>query len=142
MTEQKSIAGFSQLLQTLEGGALHHDLSEELHNTLTEMATYAHGTGGGRSKGKIVLTLDFEQEIDTVKVRANVKTKTQLQDIARRASQLFLTPGNKLSVEHPQQNQLPFGTVVAGGAPRMHEGAAVVHSGQEHYDQQTGEVHA
>lgn len=136
----KTINGFSHLIQTLEGGALHADLSDDLHNVLTEMATYSAGPGNGRSKGEIVITLNFEQELETVRVRAKVKTKTQ--EIARRMSALFMTPGNKLSLEHPMQNSLPFGTVVQGGAPRPHESAAVIHSGQEHYDRATGEVHS
>lgn len=138
-TTQKTINGFSHLIQTLEGGALHADLSDEQHNLLTEMATYAAGPGNGRATGELTITLSFTQELETVKVRAKVKTKSQ--EIARRASSLFVTPGNKLSLEHPMQNSLPFGSVIQGGAARPHEQAAVVHSGQEHYDAQTGEVH-
>lgn len=109
-TDLKKINGFSHLIQTLEGGALHADLCDDLHNVLTEMATYAAGPGGGRSKGEITLTIALEQELETVRVRARVKTKTQ--EIARRMSALFMTPGNNLSLEHPMQHSLPFGTVV------------------------------
>jgi len=44
--EIKSINGFSHLIQTLEGGALHADLCDDLHNVLTEMA----GAVGGKVK--------------------------------------------------------------------------------------------
>lgn len=108
--EIKSINGFSHLIQTLEGGALHADLCDDLHNVLTEMATYAAGPGGGKAKGEITLTLSLEQELETVRIRAKVKTKSQ--EIARRMSALFMTPGNRLSLEHPMQHSLPFGTVV------------------------------
>lgn len=137
--ELKTISGLSQLLQTLEGGQLHADASEELHNMLVEMATYANTVGGGRAKSEMTITLSFEQELDTVKIRPKIKTKGQ--EIPRRATNLFMTPGNRLSMEHPMQNALPFGSVIQGGAPRKHETAAVVHSGQDHYDPETGEVH-
>lgn len=125
MSILKTISGFSQLVQTLEGGKLHADLSDEIQSVITTMSDYASGAGSGRAKGEITLTLSFDQELEQVKIRAKVKTKTQ--EVLRRMSALFVTPNNKLSLEHPMQNSLPLGTVVRSG--KVEQPSAMVVNG-------------
>lgn len=139
MTQQpaKTIAGFSQLIQTLEGGALHADLTDQVQETINKMADYSAGPGNGRAVGEITIKLTFTQELETVKVRAKITDKAQ--EIPRRMSALFITPNNKLSLEHPMQNALPFGTVVKGGQAQQ-PNSMVVHSDTEQFDSQTGEI--
>lgn len=76
MEQLRTINGFSHLVQTLEGGALHADLSDAVHNVLTEMATFSAGPGNGKSKGSVTLTINFEQELETIRIRGKIDTKT------------------------------------------------------------------
>lgn len=133
----KTIAGFSQLIQTLEGGALHADLSDAVQSIINKMVEHSNGTGNGRSVGELNIKLTFGMELETIKVRAKIAEKTP--EVPRRMSALFVTPNNKLSLEHPMQNALPFGTVVTGGQVQQ-PSAMVVHSDTEQYDRNTGEI--
>lgn len=105
----KTINSATQLLQTLEGGQLHADLMSTIDDTISEMADYANGAGSHKAKGSVTLTIDFDLELDQLRIRTAIKSKSPEQP--RRPSILFLTPGNKMSVEQPSQGALPFNAV-------------------------------
>jgi len=136
----KIISGFTHLLNTLQGGKFQADLSDELHNLLIEMGTYAAGPGNHRAKGKLTIVLDFEMELDAMRVRTNIVAKAP--QLPSRPTMLFITPGNRLSLEHPMQDGLPFGVVDANTNAQQKAVSAtqVIHSGQEHIDAFTGQV--
>lgn len=105
-TPLKTITGFSQLIQTLERGVLHADLTDEIKNVMEAMAEFAAGPGNHKAKGSLTLTLDFTMELDTVRILPTIKTK--LPELPRRPDMMFVTPNNNLSLEHPSQHGLPF----------------------------------
>lgn len=118
MDNTKIISGFCPLVQKLEGGALEAELSQRIADMVVENAKHADGQGKGKAVSKMTLELTFTQEIDTVKIQAEVKVK--LPKINRRASMLFVTPiEHQLSLEHPMQNSM-F-SVHDGGGPRHRE---------------------
>ena len=110
MDSSKIVSGFCPLIQRLEGGALEAELSQRIVDMVAE--------GKGKATSKLTLELTFVQEIDTVKIQAEVKAK--LPKVNRRASMMFVTPiEHQLSLEHPMQNSM-FSTV-DGGGPRHRE---------------------
>ena len=101
----KLITGFGHLISHLENGALNADLTTEMAEILKKNAEFAEGAGGGRATATLVVELTFTQELETVKIQGNIKSKTQ--KTPRRSSMLFVTPiEHRLSLEHPQQSSL------------------------------------
>ena len=105
MDNAKIVSGFCPLIQKLEGGALEAELSQRIADMVIENAKFADGQGKGKAVSKMTLELTFTQEIETVMIQAEVKTK--LPKMNRRASMLFVTPiEHQLSLEHPMQNSM------------------------------------
>lgn len=97
---------FSVLVQQIEEGALHSELSEKIQEVCADLACYS-AEYACDAKGQIKLTLDLKvMRNGTVNVGSDVVTKTPKRK--RAASTFWLTKGNNLSPENPRQTKLPL----------------------------------
>ncbi len=98
--------GFAVLVQQIDDGMLHAELSEVVQEISGELSKHAINTGGV-AKGSITLTLNLSAKANgTVSVEADVKTK---RPKAKRPGSVFwLTAGDNLSPENPRQTKLPL----------------------------------
>jgi hypothetical protein len=108
--------GFAVLLQRIDDGELHEELSttlQELTEKLTEHAERTEST----AKGSITITLSLAAKANgTVSVEADVKTK---EPKAKRPGSVFwVTDGNNLSSENPRQTRLPLREVAGNTKAR------------------------
>lgn len=120
--------GFAVVLQQVDEGSLHGELSETLQKVTRELAEYADKFTTV-AKGAITLTLGFAVDPNgTVTVEGDIKTKLPK---ARRARSLFwLTKGHNLSAENPRQTKLPLREVPSNRdkAREVAEGSAPARS--------------
>lgn len=102
---------FAVIVQQVDEGALHGELSEQLHALTTYLSDYAEKYGC-EAKGKLTLTLSLKAKSNgTVDVVGDV---TKKEPKAPRAGSVFwVTPGNNLSPENPRQMKLPVREVPA-----------------------------
>ena len=98
--------GFAVLLQQIDDGALHSEVSEALHTLNGQLAEYVSDYRQ-TAKGELVIRLSLAAHEDgTVKVLGEVKTKAPKK---KQRGQLFwMTKGNNLSPESPRQTKLPL----------------------------------
>lgn len=102
--------GFSPLLQHVDDGDLHDELSRELQRIAQVCRDHARRFQRP-AKGTLTLTLTLTAAGDTVGVRGEVKTK---EPKATRAGSVFwMTPAGNLTVENPRQQKLPLREVPA-----------------------------
>lgn len=109
--------GFSVLLQQIDDGSLHAELSETTQKLITELTNQADRYGT-KTKGSLTVTLAFTANTKgNVEVVSEVKTKTPKEK--RMPTVMFVTPGGNLSPENPRQQRLPLREVPAAvAAPR------------------------
>lgn len=94
---------FNLFLGSIEGGALHDDLSDEVRELNAALSEYA--ASNGVAKGSITIKLNFVLEkAGTLDVTADIATKTP--KTKRERTVLWLTPGNNTSTENPKQVQM------------------------------------
>lgn len=106
----------SVLLQHIDDGELHSELSETIQRVSTELVEIAEHASG-KASGTITLTLKLAAKSNgTVAVSADVKSKTP--KVVRPGSTFWLTDGGNLSPENPRQAKLPLKPVEAPAAAR------------------------
>lgn len=98
----RRITEATQIIGLLEGGQLASDLSDEIRKTIQDLQEHAGATG--TAKGKVALTLSFEQSGEKTEVVADIATK--LPKRQRRTSFFFTTDDGALSIEHPRQHDM------------------------------------
>jgi len=98
--------GFSHLLQQVQDGELHAELSENLQQLMKDLRLYSDRFQRD-AKGNITLSLNVTVHGNgSVSIMGDVKMKTP--KTPRAPSTFFLTPGNNLTLENPRQQRLPL----------------------------------
>ena len=98
--------GFAVLVQQIDDGELHAELSAEIKRLSGDLSEHAEKTGA-TAKGAITLTLSLSAKANgTVSVEADVKTKSP--KAKRPGSTFWITKGGNLSAENPRQARLPL----------------------------------
>jgi hypothetical protein len=107
--------GFGVLLQHIDDGGLHTELSEAVQKLTTDLTDQVEAMGQD-AKGTITIVLSLAARRNgTVDVGADVKVKTPKP---KRANTLFwATKGGNLTAENPRQGRLPLREVEALAAP-------------------------
>ena len=104
---------FARFAEQACSGALHADMSQEMHELLGIMRRVALTSNG--SKGSLTLTLNFSLDgADQVETTYSIKNK--VPQPTRRKGLMFLTPGGNLQPDNPRQRSLPLSEVTR--APR------------------------
>lgn len=104
------------LLQHIDDGELHAELSETIQRVSSELVEIAEHASG-KASGSITLTLKLAAKSNgTVAVSADVKSKTP--KVVRPGSTFWLTDGGNLSPENPRQAKLPLKPVEGPTAVR------------------------
>ena len=106
-SDPNSILTFSQLLQVVAEGQVHHDLTKQLTEAVAAMND-ARAEGISKPKASITLKLNFT--LDGQNVDVDAKHSVSLPVIAPPRTVLWTTADNKLSRANPKQTQL-FGKV-------------------------------
>ena len=107
--------GFAVLLQQIDDGELHTELSEAVQELTTDLTDQVENMGAD-AKGTITLVLSLAARRNgTIDVGAEVKVKTPKP---KRANTLFWpTKGGNLSSENPRQTTLPLREVAPAAPP-------------------------
>lgn len=96
---------FSQLLAQLEDGDLHDALSHAVPDLIADLED-CRIEQGGKPAGKIVITIDFEDDAGTIEAKSKFEvTKPKRK---RRRSIFYPTKDHFLTRENPRQQRLPF----------------------------------
>ncbi len=108
---KEGVRGFAVLLQQLDEGSVHAELSEVVQRVTKELSELSDANGA-TAKGSITLTLSLAARSNgTVDVNADVKVKTPKP--RRAASTFWATASGNLSPENPKQTRLPLREVTA-----------------------------
>jgi hypothetical protein len=104
---------FAQVLDSLEDGDLHRELSRVMQEMNNDLGSMAAANGG--AKGEIKLTLKFIHDKNgTVQIASDLSTK--MPKASRTKSMMWLLPSGNLANENPRQTKLPLRTVQAEAA--------------------------
>jgi hypothetical protein len=95
----EGVKPFNSVLAQLEGGMLHEELSDKIHDLNAALSEFA--AQRGQAKGSLTLRLDMTMKNGIVVIKGEVVTKTPKLD--REETIFWLSPGNNLSVENPKQ---------------------------------------
>ena len=114
--EPEGPRSFAVMLQSIDEGSLHTELSDSLQKMNGELHDLAV-SAGGKAKGTLTLTLNVAVEANgIVSLDSDVKTKVPKPKRARAV--FWLTKGNNLSPENPRQQRLPLREVPPTEKPR------------------------
>lgn len=115
--DREGARGFAVVLQQLDDGCFHAEVSEALRKLNRELSDMAN-SHGGKVKGTMTLALTLTAQDDgTISIDCDVKTKSPKP---RRPRSLFwLTKGDNLTLDNPRQQKLPLRDV--GGAGRARD---------------------
>lgn len=102
-----------EFVRTLEDGQFDADCYEAIKD-LNAKLNEAAWASGGRSKGKVTITLDFAQEGGITEIRSAFKVTAPTDKRAK--SVLWQTEDHRLTRTRPGQQQL-FGIRDVGGSP-------------------------
>jgi len=92
---------FVDFVRMLEHGELDQKLSDELRNIEAHLSNHAHEFGGGKAKGKLTLTVDFELKGGVYELQADFKVK--LPELKRPRTIAWATPNNNFTPQDPKQ---------------------------------------
>jgi hypothetical protein len=106
---------FSVLLASLEDGALHGDLSQELLDLNRKLVNHAEHYG--KSKGKLTLTLQLSCERGGM-VRVDSEVAVKPPKALRAPSMRWITNQCNLTAKNPRQLELGVREVPPPKAPR------------------------
>jgi hypothetical protein len=107
---------FSILVQRLEGGNLHSDLTQAMQDVVAALQDSEREVGG-KPTGSITLALKFRLDGGIVEVRGEVKST--MPKVEREKTVFWATPNNNLTSRNPKQHDLPFRDIRSpGGVPR------------------------
>lgn len=107
---------FGQILATLQDGKMHADLSDASRDLIARMEEAAINAGG-KSKGKLTITLDYKVEGGVVEIMGDFAVKAP--KLARGRSIFWMTPENNLTRRNPAQPDLPFRDVSVPAARNL-----------------------
>lgn len=94
---------FAEFIRLLNNGGLHADLSAALPEIAAALEN--HGAeNGGKAKGRLVLTVDFELKKGVYELYADFTTK--LPKVARDRTIAWATPDNFFSPQDPRQVEM------------------------------------
>jgi hypothetical protein len=115
--KEEGARGFAVLLQEVEDGELHTDLSTQVQALVKSLTEHAYFYNAA-AKGKIALTLNLKcDERGVVEITSEVKTTEPKR---RRAKSTFwATDGNNLSPNNPKQTKLPLREVPRGASAEV-----------------------
>ncbi|MTK12679.1 MAG: hypothetical protein F8N39_11520 [Clostridiaceae bacterium] len=102
------ILSFSQFVQNLDEGDLHHDLTNEISRIVAELND-ARMEGANKPKAEMTIKLGFTLDGQTIDVTGDFATK--LPRVKRERSVFWTTEKNRLSRSNPKQQTLPLKTV-------------------------------
>jgi len=106
--------GFAVVLQQIDEGALHGELSERLQALTKEIAEHV-ASSGNDARGSLTLTVSLAgRRNGTIEVTGDVKIKTP--KVRRGGSVFWPTKSGNLSTENPRQGRLPLREVPGGAA--------------------------
>ena len=100
---------FAILLQTLEDGVLHAELTRAVPDLIGNLAN-VQAEAGGEPRGSLTLTLNFRLSADGYAETTGAFTVKDPK-VKPRRTLLYVTPNNNLSARNPRQPDLPFGAV-------------------------------
>jgi hypothetical protein len=107
------IRSFSTLVTSLEDGALHAEITDEMKTLIADLQNHA-AENGGKPKGKLVLTIDLKFADGVFDVQSDFKITAP--KTTRRRTVLWSTPDNNLSRANPRQQELPLRTIDMGSS--------------------------
>lgn len=121
MAKDEGARGFSVILQELEDGSLHTELSELLQSTCSAIG--AHAEAFGKASGGLTITLRLSTERGgPMRVDAELSSKTP--KVGRSQTIMWLSKGHNLVPHNPKQTRLPIRDVSAPeGEARDPDGA-------------------
>jgi hypothetical protein len=99
------VATFGILLQKLEEGQLHQELTEKIEH-IVELLNDTRAAVGGCPKATITLKIGFKLEGETVDITGSFTT-TEPKPVRMRTV-LWTTPNNRLMTRNPRQGDLPL----------------------------------
>jgi len=105
---------FSQLINEIEDGLLHQDLSIALQDMVAGLIDH-RAEMGGKPKGTITLKLDIRLDGGTMDITPEVKIA--MPKVARPKTVFYPTPENNLSRTNPRQRDMFLKDVSHNPAP-------------------------
>jgi hypothetical protein len=102
---------FAQVLDQLEDGELHRELSQKLQEMNNELGS--HAAQNGAAKGELILKLKFAHDRNGV-VEVTSDLAIKMPKTARARSVAWLAPSGNLLPENPKQTKLPLRSVGEG----------------------------
>lgn len=102
---------FARFLEQLAGGDAHAEASHELFELGKALSDHAYNVGG-KAKGKLTITLDFEHDdsgVTTVRYGLTVKKPTP----RRPKTVMWQTKHGNFTTQNPKQQELPLHDVSA-----------------------------
>ena len=99
------ILSFSQFVQNLDEGGLHHDLTTGLVEVVAALND-ARQAGTEKPVAAMTIKLAFKLDGQTIDVIGDFTTK--LPKVKRERSTFWTTSANRLSRNNPKQQNLPF----------------------------------
>ena len=99
------ILSFSQFVQNLDEGGLHHDLTLGLTEVVAALND-ARQAGTEKPVAAMTVKLAFKLDGQTIDVLGEFTTK--LPKVKRERSTFWTTAANRLSRNNPKQQRLPF----------------------------------
>jgi hypothetical protein len=115
-TKDEGPRGFAVLLQQIDEGSLHDELSIATRDLARTLCEYANKFGRA---GKGELTLTIGMSVDAKGVAAVTgAVKSKLPKVPKVSSQFFLTASSNLTLENPRQQKLPLREVAPPAPPR------------------------
>lgn len=104
MAEQPTLpkaVTFADFIRMLEHGELNQNLSIALTEIAAHLSNHAHEFGGGKAKGKLTVTIDFELKQGVYEIQADFKKK--LPELKRPRTIAWGTPDNYFTPQDPRQ---------------------------------------
>ena len=102
---------FARFFEQLAGGDAHAEASHELFQLGRALSDHAYNVGG-KARGKITITLDFEHDdSNVVTVRYSLATKKPTP--RRPKTVMWQTKDGNFTTQNPRQQELPLHDVSA-----------------------------
>lgn len=98
--------GFASTLSAINGGDFEEEATEALRE-LVQRIQHVAERGGGKPKGKIVLTLTIKQDRGVMEIEPDLKLVTP--GLVRNRTIMYGTPDGRLVDSDPRQTSLALG---------------------------------
>lgn len=100
MSSQPDINNATLLLNSIEGGAFHDDLSKAIRGVVGDLSDH-RASHGGKANGEITIKLKFSLDEGMMEIRPDFTVK--VPKVSRGRAIYFVTPENNLSRQDPKQ---------------------------------------